>query len=460
MKTDVQSYIHLHESDILADLTNLVAIPSVSCQPSHRADMLRCAELWQQLLLKAGADHAEVMPTEGNPVVFAEKIVDAAAPSVLVYAHYDVMPAEPLDVWLTSPFALTRIDDVLWGRGADDNKGQSFIQLQAFAYLVAERLLTHNVKFLIEGEEEIGSPSLRHFLEDHSQLLQCSVVLISDTCMLGRNLPSLTSGLRGLQYWEVEVTGPDKDLHSGLYGGAVANPINVLCRMLADVVDADGHITLPHFYDDVLPIADAEREQMRCIPFNESEYMSSIGVKALAGEAGYSTLERNSCRPSFDVCGIWGGETTEGSKTVLPSKAFAKVSCRLVPNQDYRRICKLFADYLQSVAPDSVSVKVTPRQGGAPYFCPPSHPAWQAAVAGFSDAFGKEPISIRRGESIGILSDFEEVLGAKTILMGFGLESNAIHSPNENMPLDIFRRGIHAVVSFHLHYDTQYSAQI
>lgn len=305
------------------------------------------------------------------------------------------------------------------------------------------------MKFIFEGEEEIGSPSLNAFLKEHKELLKADVILVSDTSMLGADLPSLTTGLRGLAYWEIEVTGPNRDLHSGHFGGAVANPINTLCSMLAQVIDADGRITIPHFYDDVEEVPAAERDMIAHIPFDEKKYMEAIGVKALKGEKGYSTLERNSCRPSFDVCGIWGGYTGEGSKTVLPSKAYAKVSCRLVPHQNHEVISKLFVDYINSIAPEYVQVKVTPMHGGEGYVCPISLPAYQAAEKGFTKAFGKKPLAVRRGGSIPIISDFEQILGIKTVLMGFGLESDAIHSPNENFSLDIFRKGIEAVVEFH-----------
>ncbi|MCI1648316.1 MAG: M20/M25/M40 family metallo-hydrolase, partial [Bacteroides sp.] len=313
-------------------------------------------------------------------------------------------------------------------------------------------LLKNNVKFIFEGEEEIGSPSLEAFCITHKELLKADIILVSDTSMLGADLPSLTTGLRGLAYWEIEVTGPNRDLHSGHFGGAVANPINVLCRMIAKVVDAYGRITVPGFYDDVEEVPQAEREMIAHIPFHEDKYKAAIGVKELAGEKGYSTLERNSCRPSFDVCGIWGGYTGEGAKTVLPSKATAKVSCRLVPHQDHHKISQLFADYIQSIAPQTVQVKVTPMHGGQGYVCPITLPAYQAAEKGFEKAFGKKPLAVRRGGSIPIISTFEQVLGIKTVLMGFGLESNAIHSPNENFPLDMLRKGIEAVVEFHLNF--------
>lgn len=449
----IKTYISENEPRMLDELFSLIRIPSISAQPEHHDDMLACAERWRQLLLEAGADEAMVMPSQGNPMLFAQKTVNPEAKTVLIYAHYDVMPAEPLELWKSAPFEPEVRDGRIWARGADDDKGQSFIQVKAFEYLVRNNLLTHNVKFIFEGEEEIGSPSLEAFCQDHRDLLKADVILVSDTSMLGADLPSLTTGLRGLAYWEIEVTGPNRDLHSGHFGGAVANPINVLCQMLARVVDADGRITVPGFYDDVEEVPQAERDMIAHIPFNEEKYKAAIGVKELFGEKGYSTLERNSCRPSFDICGIWGGYTGEGSKTVLPSKAHAKVSCRLVPHQDHHKISQLFADYIRSIAPATVQVKVTPMHGGQGYVCPITLPAYQAAEKGFKKAFGRKPLAVRRGGSIPIISTFEQVLGIKTVLMGFGLESNAIHSPNENIPLDILRKGIEAVVEFHLNYD-------
>lgn len=446
---ELKQYIEENEARFLDELASLIRIPSISALPEHKEDMLACAERWCQLLLKAGADEAMIMPSAGNPLVYAEKCVGPQAPTVLVYAHYDVMPAEPLELWKSQPFEPEIRDGRIWARGADDDKGQAMIQVKAFEYLVSEGLLRHNVKFIFEGEEEIGSPSLNAFLKEYRELLRADVILVSDTSMLGADLPSLTTGLRGLAYWEIEVTGPNRDLHSGHFGGAVANPINVLCELLAKVTDAEGRITIPHFYDDVEPVPEAERRMIASIPFDEEAYKKAIGVRALKGEKGYSTLERNSCRPSFDVCGIWGGYTGEGSKTVLPSKAYAKVSCRLVPHQNHEKISRLFAGYIQSIAPECVQVKVTPMHGGEGYVCPITHPAYQAAEQGFAQAFGKQPLAVRRGGSIPIISDFEQILGIKTILMGFGLESDAIHSPNENFRLDIFRKGIEAVVGFH-----------
>lgn len=448
----IRTYISENEPRMLDELFSLIRIPSISAKPEHHDDMLACAERWRQLLLEAGADEAMVMPSQGNPMVFAQKTVNPKAKTVLIYAHYDVMPAEPLELWKSAPFEPEVRDGHIWARGADDDKGQSFIQVKAFEYLVKNGLLTHNVKFIFEGEEEIGSPSLEAFCQDHREMLKADIILVSDTSMLGADLPSLTTGLRGLAYWEIEVTGPNRDLHSGHFGGAVANPINVLCRMLARVVDADGRITVPGFYDDVEEVSRAERDMIASIPFDEAKYKAAIGVRELAGEKGYSTLERNSCRPSFDVCGIWGGYTGEDSKTVLPSKAYAKVSCRLVPHQDHHKISQLFADYIRSIAPDTVQVKVTPMHGGQGYVCPITLPAYRAAEKGFEKAFGRKPLAVRRGGSIPIIATFEQVLGIKTVLMGFGLESNAIHSPNENIPLDMLRKGIEAVVEFHLNY--------
>lgn len=448
----IKDYIAQNESKMLEDLFSLIRIPSISAQPEHHDDMLACAQRWSQLLLEAGADEAIVMPSKGNPIVFGSKTVDPNAKTVLVYAHYDVMPVEPLELWKSQPFEPEVRDGHIWARGADDDKGQGFIQVKAFEYLVKNGLLKNNVKFIFEGEEEIGSPSLEAFCQEHKELLKADIILVSDTSMLGADLPSLTTGLRGLAYWEIEVTGPNRDLHSGHFGGAVANPINVLCKIIDQVIDENGRITVPGFYDKVEEVPAAERKMIANIPFDEEKYKAAIGVKALAGEKGYSTLERNSCRPSFDVCGIWGGYTGEGAKTVLPSKAYAKVSCRLVAHQDHETISKLFADYITAIAPDTVQVKVTPMHGGEGYVCPISLPAYQAAEKGFEVAFGKKPLAVRRGGSIPIISTFEKVLGLKTILMGFGLESNAIHSPNENIPLDIIRKGIEAVSIFHQEY--------
>ena len=448
----IKQYIEQNEANMLEELFSLIRMPSISAKPEHHSDMIRCAERWKELLLKAGADKVDIMPSNGNPIVYGEKIIDPSAKTILIYSHYDVMPAEPLELWKSDPFEPEIRDGHIWARGADDDKGQAFIQVKAFEYVVKNGLLKNNVKFIFEGEEEIGSPSLEAFCKEHKELLKADIILVSDTSMLGADMPSLTTGLRGLAYWEIEVTGPNRDLHSGHFGGAVANPINVLCGIIDKVIDKDGRITVPGFYDDVLDVPQAERDMIASIPFSEERYKKAIDVDELFGEKGYSTLERNSCRPSFDVCGIWGGYTGEGAKTVLPSKAYAKVSCRLVANQDHHKISEMFANYIQSIAPKSVKVKVTPMHGGQGYVCPIDLPAYKAAEKGFEKAFGKKPLAVRRGGSIPIIATFEQILGIKTILMGFGLESNAIHSPNENIPLDIIRKGIEAVVEFHQNY--------
>ncbi len=453
---NIHDYIQSNRERFLSEWASLIRIPSVSCQPEHHADMVRCAERWRDLLLSAGCQHAEVLPSAGNPFVFAEYVpkVEATSPlpTVLVYAHYDVMPVEPLEQWLSDPWEPIIRNGRLYARGADDDKGQAMIQAKAFEYMVHEGLLQCRVKFIFEGEEEIGSPSLEAFVEQHKDLLACDIILVSDTSMIGKDTPSITTGLRGLAYWQIEVTGPNRDLHSGHFGGAVKNPLNALCEMLAQVIDKDGRITIPHFYDYVSPIPAEEREMIAHIPFSLDQYKQSIGVDDVAGEQGYSTLERNSCRPSFDICGIWGGYTGEGSKTVLPSRAYAKVSCRLVANQSHTEISQAFADYMQQLAPAGVRVSVTPMHGGQGYVCPIDLPAYRAAEKGFEVAFGKRPLAARRGGSIPIISTFEQLLGVKTILMGFGLEQNAIHSPNESMDLEVWEKGIVAVTEFYKNY--------
>jgi acetylornithine deacetylase/succinyl-diaminopimelate desuccinylase-like protein len=446
---DIKTYISDNENRFLDELFSLIRIPSISAFAENKSDMIACAQRWQTLLLEAGAERVEILQTKGNPIVFAEKIIDKSAKTALVYGHYDVMPVEPLNEWKTPPFEPQVVDNHIFARGADDDKGQSFIQVKAFEYLVKTAQLPCNVKFIFEGEEEIGSPSLEEFCENNKELLKADLILVSDTSMLGADLPSLTNGLRGLAYWQIEVTGANRDLHSGHFGGAVANPINELCKILAQVVDNEGKITVPHFYDKVVPLSAEERTMIAQVPFDLEKYKQAIDIQEVTGEVGYSTLERNSCRPSFDVCGIWGGFTGEGSKTVIPSKAFAKVSCRLVADQNHEEISRLFCDYIYSIAPKSVKINVLSMHGGEAYLCPTNHFAYRAAEIGFEKAFGKKPLSVRRGGSIPIIATFEKVLNIKTILMGFGLESDAIHSPNENFNLDIFRKGIEAVVEFY-----------
>lgn len=448
----VKSYIESNQDRFLEELFSLIRIPSISAKQEHKADMLACAQRWTEVLLSSGADKAVVMPTTGNPIVYAEKIISPTVPTVLIYAHYDVMPAEPLELWKSNPFEPEIRDGRIWARGADDDKGQGMIQVKGFETALQEGQLNCNVKFIFEGEEEIGSPSLEAFCQEHKELLKSDIILVSDTSMVSAEVPSLTTGLRGLAYWELEVTGPNRDLHSGHFGGAVANPINVLCKIIADITDAGGRITIPGFYDDVEELSQEERDMIAQVPFDETKYKQAIDVDALFGEKGYSTLERNSCRPSFDVCGIWGGYIEEGSKTVLPSKAYAKVSCRLVPHQQHEKISKLFEDYINKVAPDYVKVKVTPKHGGEGYVCPIDMPAYRAAEKAVGIAFGKKPLAVRRGGSIPIISTFEQVLGVKTVLMGFGLEQNAIHSPNESCRLDYFLKGIESVAEFYREY--------
>ena len=449
---DLKQYIDDNKDRFLDELFSLIRIPSISAETEHKDDMRRCAERWRELLLAAGADRAEVMPSAGNPVVYGEKTIDPAKPTVLVYGHYDVMPVAPLELWRTEPFEPVVKDGRIWARGADDDKGQSFMQAKAFEYMVKTGQLPCNVKFMLEGEEEIGSGSLYGFCEEHKEMLKSDVILVSDTSMLAPDVPSITSGLRGLCYWEVEVTGANHDLHSGLFGGAVANPINILCKMIADLHDADGHITIPGFYDDVLVISQEERDLMAQAPFDLEAYKRDLGISEVHGEKGYSTKERTGIRPCLDVCGIWGGHTGEGSKTVLPSKAHAKISTRLVANQDYNKISQLFKDYFEAAAPDCVTVKVTPCHGGAAYVSPLSMKAYQAAERAMETTFGRRPIPTRSGGSIPIVAGFEKILGVKSILMGFGLASDDIHAPNENYPLDQFLKGIETIPYFYKYF--------
>jgi acetylornithine deacetylase/succinyl-diaminopimelate desuccinylase-like protein len=449
---EINKYVETHEKRFLEELFELIRIPSISSLPAHKPDMYRAAEKWKELLLAAGADKAIVMETDGNPVTYGEKIISPDAPTVMVYAHMDVMPVDPIELWNTNPFEPVVKDGKIWARGADDDKGQSFMHAKAFEYLVQSGQLECNVKFLIEGEEEVGSPNLPAFCEKHKDMLQADVILVSDTSMIARDVPSITTGLRGLAYWQVEVTGPNVDLHSGLFGGAVANPINVLSKMIAQTMDEDGKILIPGFYDDVLEVSEKEREMMAKAPFNLEYYKKALNIEEVAGEKGYTTNERTGIRPTFDVCGIWGGYTGEGAKTVLPSKAYAKISTRLVPNQKHKKIEKLFVDYFESIAPKSVKVKVEYLHGGPSYVCPIDLPAYKAAEKAYKEIYGKEPIPVRSGGSIPIIATFEEILGIKSVLMGFGLGSDAIHSPNENFPLEQFFNGIRTIPLFYKYF--------
>jgi len=445
----LDNYIKQHEERFLNELFDLIRIPSISSLEQHKPDMLRAAEYWKKILLEAGADQATIFSTPGNPVVYAEKIIDPSKPTILIYAHMDVMPVDPIEKWRTNPFEPVIKEGRIWARGANDDKGQSFIHAKAFEWLVKSGTLPCNVKFMIEGEEEIGSPNLGRFCEEHQEMLKTDVILVSDTGMIARDIPSITSGLRGLAYWEVEVTGPNRDLHSGIYGGAVANPINELCKLIAKMTDGQNRITIPGFYDDVVQVSKGERDKLAQNPFDEEKYREALQVIDLQGEEGYTTPERTGIRPTFDVCGIWGGYTGEGSKTILPSKAYAKISTRLVPNQDHEKVALLFKDYFESLAPKSVRVEVTIHHGGQGYLCPIDHPAYLAAEKAFYAVYGKLPVPVRSGGSIPIVSTFEKVLGVKTILMGFGLESDAIHAPNENFLLENFFNGIRCVVQFY-----------
>ncbi|MCK9449340.1 MAG: dipeptidase [Bacteroidales bacterium] len=447
----VKAYIESNKDRFLEELFGLIRIPSISSLSDHKADMVRAAEYWRDSILKAGADKAEVMPTDGNPVVYGEKIINPALPTVLVYGHYDVMPVDPIELWDSPPFEPEVRDGKIWARGADDDKGQAFMHAKAFETLVKTDNLPCNVKFMIEGEEEIGSPNLGKWCEQYKDMLKADVILVSDTSLIGPDTPSITTGLRGLSYWQVEVTGPNRDLHSGLFGGAVANPINTLAEMVASMVDEDNRITIPGFYDDVLEATAEERAMLNKAPFSEQAYKDAIDVKELRGEKGYTTIEHTGIRPTFDLCGIWGGYTGEGAKTVLPSKAYAKISCRLVPDQQHEKIGELFAQHFKNIAPESVKVKVEYLHGGQAYVCPIDLPAYKAAEKAYFQTYGKQPIPMRSGGSIPIISTFEEILGLKSVLMGFGLESDAIHSPNENYPLENFYKGIETISWFY-HY--------
>lgn len=449
---NIKNYIEENKERFLEELFGLLRIPSISSLKDHKPDMYKAAEYWKELLLKSGADKAEIFETAGNPVTYGEKIIDPALPTVLVYSHMDVMPVDPIEKWNTNPFEPVVRDGKIWGRGADDDKGQGMMHAKAFELMVKTNTLPCNVKFMIEGEEEIGSPNLGKWCEENKEMLKADVILVSDTSMIAANIPSITTGLRGLAYWQVEVTGPNRDLHSGLFGGTVANPINVLCSMIDKMVDGKGKVTIPGFYDDVLEVSAEERELLGRAPFNVEEYKKAIDVEELAGEEGFTPTERTGIRPSFDVCGIWGGYTGEGAKTVLPSKAYAKISTRLVPNQDHEKIAELFKNHFETIAPKSVKVEVTSLHGGQGYVCPIDIPAYQAAEKAYTDVYGKRPVPVRSGGSIPIISTFEEILGIKSVLMGFGLEADAIHSPNENYPLEQFFNGIKTIPLFYKYF--------
>lgn len=445
----MKAYIEANQERFLNELLDLLRIPSISAKSEHKQDMVDCAEAVKASLLTAGADKAMIIETAGHPIVYGEKLVDPSFPTVLVYGHYDVQPADPLELWHSGPFEPTIKDGKIYARGACDDKGQFYMHVKALELMVKNDLLKTNIKFCIEGEEEIGSPNLAKFVENNKELLKCDVILISDTAMISMDTPSIDTGVRGLSYIEVEVTGPNRDLHSGVYGGAVANPATVLAKMIASCHDENNHITIPGFYDDVLEASNEERALLGKAPFDEAAYKADLGIDAVYGEQGYTTNERTGIRPTLEVNGIWGGYTGEGSKTVLPSKASAKISARLVPNQSSAKITALLLDHFQKIAPAGVSVKVTEHHGGEPYLTPIDSKAYQAAAKAIEKSFGKMPVPVRGGGSIPICSLFEKELGVKIVFMGFGLDSDNLHSPNEKYDIFNYYKGIETIPYFH-----------
>ncbi|WP_179318290.1 dipeptidase [Winogradskyella helgolandensis] len=454
----IKSYINDNKDRFLSELIDLLKIPSISADSAYKGDVLKTADAVKISLEKAGCDHVEICETEGYPIVYGEKIIDKNLPTILVYGHYDVQPPDPLDLWNSPPFdpiiQKTELhpEGAIFARGACDDKGQMYMHVKAMEYMTTNNELPCNVKFMIEGEEEVGSVNLAKFVANNREKLANDVILISDTGMIAPDVPSITTGLRGLSYVEVEVTGPNRDLHSGLYGGAVANPINVLTKMIASLHDENNHITIPGFYDKVEDLSDDERTEMAKAPFSLDAYKKSLDIDAVYGEAGYSTNERNSIRPTLDVNGIWGGYTGEGAKTVIASQAFAKISMRLVPNQEWEEITELFKTHFESIAPKGVTVKVTPHHGGQGYVTPIDSLGYKAASKAYEETFGKTPIPQRSGGSIPIVSLFEQELNSKTILMGFGLDSDAIHSPNEHFGVWNYLKGIETIPWFYKYF--------
>ncbi len=453
-----KEFLEAHKDRFLNELMDLLKIPSISADSAYVTDVIATAEKLAEKLREAGADGVSIENTPGYPIVYAEKLIDPSLPTVLVYGHYDVQPPDPLELWDSEPFEpvirKTELhpDGAIFARGACDDKGQMYMHVKAFELMNATNTLPCNVKFMIEGEEEVGSENLGWYVERNTEKLACDVILISDTGMLANDIPSITTGLRGLSYVEVEVTGPNRDLHSGLYGGAVANPINVLTKMIASLHDDNQHITIPGFYDDVEELSAEERAEMAKAPFNLEDYKKSLDLSDIYGEEGYVTMERNSIRPTLDVNGIWGGYTGEGAKTVIPSKAYAKISMRLVPHQDPEKITQMFTDHFERIAPKAVKVKVTPHHGGQPYVSPTDNPGYRAASKAMEDTFSKTPVPVRSGGSIPIVALFEQQLKVKSILMGFGLDSDAIHSPNEHYGVWNFFKGIETIPHFYKHY--------
>jgi acetylornithine deacetylase/succinyl-diaminopimelate desuccinylase-like protein len=455
---NIKSYLQEHQERFLNELVELLKIPSISADSAYKNDVLKTAEAVKISLEKAGCDHVEICKTEGYPIVYGEKIIDKNLPTILVYGHYDVQPADPLELWTSPPFepvikkTESHPQGAIFARGACDDKGQMYMHVKALEFMTKTNQLPCNVKFMIEGEEEVGSVNLSKFVKSNQEKLKNDIILISDTGMIANDVPSITTGLRGLSYVEVEVTGPNRDLHSGLYGGAVANPINVLTKMIASLHDENNHITIPGFYDKVENLSKAERAEMAKAPFSLENYKKALDIEDVYGETGYTTNERNSIRPTLDVNGIWGGYTGEGAKTVIASKAHAKISMRLVPHQDWEDITKLFAKYFESIAPKGVKVKVTPHHGGQGYVTPIDNIGYQAASMAYEATFEKKPIPQRSGGSIPIVALFEQELKSKTILMGFGLDSDAIHSPNEHFGVFNFYKGIETIPYFYKYY--------
>jgi acetylornithine deacetylase/succinyl-diaminopimelate desuccinylase-like protein len=447
-----KDYQSQNKDQFLNELLELLRIPSISARSEHKDDMTTCANAVKERLLQAGADKVEIFETAGFPVVYGEKIYDQSKPTVLVYGHYDVQPADPLELWHSGPFEPVIKDGKIFARGACDDKGQFYMHVKALETMVKTNTLATNIKFIIEGEEEVGSPNLGKFIEEKKDLLKADVILISDTAMLSLETPSIDVGVRGLSYIEVEVTGPNRDLHSGVYGGAVANPITILAKMIASLHDENNHITIPGFYDDVLETSEAERTEMAKAPYDEAEYSNDLGVKELWGEKGYTTNERTGIRPTLEVNGIWGGYSGEGAKTVLPAEAHAKISCRLVPNQTNKKMTELVIKHLEKIAPPYVTVTASEHHGGDPYLTPVDSIEYQAASKAIEATFGKTPIPVRGGGSIPITSLFQSVLGLKTVFLGFGLDSDNLHSPNEKFDLANFYKGIETIPYFHKYF--------
>ncbi|WP_242929418.1 dipeptidase [Pontibacter vulgaris] len=448
----MNQYISENKDRFVNELLDMLRIPSVSADPKFKQDVIRTAEFVAEKIREAGADHVELCETAGYPIVYGEKIIDPNLPTVLVYGHYDVQPADPYELWTSPPFEPVIKDGKIYARGACDDKGQMYMHVKAFEVMMKNNALPCNVKFMIEGEEEVGSANLGTFVKNNKEKLKGDVILISDTGMLANDVPSITTGLRGLSYVEVEVTGPNRDLHSGLYGGAVANPINILCQMIASLHDENNHITIPGFYDNVQELSQEERAEMARAPFDLEKYKKALDLGDVHGEAGYSTMERNSIRPTLDVNGIWGGYTGEGAKTVIASKAYAKISMRLVPNQTADEITEKFQKHFESIAPASVKVVVKPHHGGEPVVTPTDSVAYQAASKAYEETFGVKPIPVRSGGSIPIVAMFKSELGLDSVLMGFGLDSDAIHSPNEHFGVFNFMKGIETIPLFYKHY--------